>query len=87
MVWFVLFLLVVIIFWAAYVYITKARRRALRRIAIATPFPEEWIQILHRNIPLYTKLPLEQQQELQEGIQVFLAEKLFEGSGGISITD
>ena len=87
MVWFILFLLVVIIFWAAYVSIAKMGRRNRRRLAIATPFPEEWIQILRKNTPLYAKLPPEQQQELQQDIQVFLAEKSFEGSGGISMTD
>jgi Mlc titration factor MtfA (ptsG expression regulator) len=59
------------------------RRDKLR----AQPFPRDWLAILERNVPLYRRLPPEDQRELQGHIQVFLAEKEFEGCGGLEITD
>ena len=39
------------------------------------------------NVALYRRLPEEDRRELQGHIQVFLAEKRFEGCGGLAITD
>jgi len=61
----------------------KTRRSKLR----AAPFPLEWLRILQRNVSLYRRLPPEDQRELQGHIHVFLAEKEFEGCGGLEITD
>ena len=62
---------------------TKSRRLKLR----STPFPPEWRAILHRRFPLLDCLTLADQQELAGHIQVFLAEKQFEGCDGLVITD
>ena len=62
---------------------TKSRRPRLR----STPFPPEWLEILHRRFPLLACLPPEDQRELEGLIQVFLAEKQFEGCDGLVITD
>ncbi len=62
---------------------TKSRRLKLR----STPFPLEWREILHRRFPLLASLPPEDQRELEGHIQVFLAEKQFEGCDGLVITD
>lgn len=62
----------------------KARRR--RRLR-ARAFPDAWRRILQRNVPLYVRLPDQDRAELEGHIHVFLAEKVFEGSGGLSITD
>jgi Mlc titration factor MtfA (ptsG expression regulator) len=43
--------------------------------------------VLKRNVPYYARLPLSKQQELQDSIKVFIAEKNFEGCGGIEMTD
>ncbi len=43
--------------------------------------------MIERNVPFYQHLPLDDQRELQGHIQVFLAEKRFEGCGGLAITD
>lgn len=51
------------------------------------PFPSEWQIILEKNVPLYGCLPFESQSRLRALIQVFLAEKPFEGCGGLEITD
>jgi Mlc titration factor MtfA (ptsG expression regulator) len=62
---------------------TKSRRLKLRSI----PFPSEWREILRRRFPLLACLPPEDQRELEGHIQVFLAEKVFEGCDGLVITD
>jgi hypothetical protein len=61
----------------------KRRRQKLRR----TPLPQSWLSVLKTNVPLYNRLSLADQIELRGHIQVFLAEKLFEGCRGLEITD
>jgi MtfA peptidase len=61
----------------------KHRRLKLR----AAPFPPEWREILQRRFQLFDRLSSEDQKELQGHIQIFLAEKQFEGCGGLKITD
>jgi hypothetical protein len=51
------------------------------------PFPAEWRAIIEKNVPYSACLPPEDRQELAGHIQVFLAEKHFEGCGGLEITD
>ncbi|NLW50243.1 MAG: zinc-dependent peptidase [Candidatus Brocadiaceae bacterium] len=63
---------------------SKDRRRA--RLP-EEPFPEEWLRILESSVPLYGELSPDDQRELRGHIQVFLAEKEFEGCGGLEITD
>lgn len=66
----------------------KPRFRDYRREQLMNqPFPPEWEKILDRNIALYRHLPGPLKKELQDHIQVFLAEKTFEGCGGLKITD
>ncbi len=63
---------------------SKERRRARVR---ERPFPETWAEILRRRVPYYTRLPEAQQAELRGHVQVFLAEKHFEGCGGFALND
>jgi Mlc titration factor MtfA (ptsG expression regulator) len=63
--------------------LTRMRRKRLAR----QPFPEAWLSILRRNVPLYGRLPLVDRQELERHVQIFLAEKRFEGCAGLEITD
>ena len=42
---------------------------------------------MEKNVALYRRLPEEDRRELQGRIQVFLAEKRFEGCGGLAITE
>lgn len=51
------------------------------------PFPPEWSWIMARNVPIYARLSELDKAELRGLIQVFLAEKVFEGCGGLEITD
>ena len=60
------------------------RRRARLR---AAPVPAEWRRIVARNVPIFGRLPKEDQVELLGHVQVFLAEKHFEGCGGLELTD
>jgi Mlc titration factor MtfA (ptsG expression regulator) len=63
------------------------RKRQKRARLKATPFPAQWNRILVDGFPLYARLPEEDRNELQAHIQVFLAEKRFEGCGGLEITE
>jgi Mlc titration factor MtfA (ptsG expression regulator) len=50
-------------------------------------FPEQWLEIIEKNVPFYRLLPADDQKELQRHILVFIGEKRFEGCGGLAITD
>lgn len=59
------------------------RRRKLR----ALPWPETWEKIARQNVPLYGRLPPASRTQLHELVQIFLAEKHFEGCGGLELTE
>ena len=61
----------------------ERRRRRLRK----EPVPLAWQQIIARNLPLFDRLPASDQRELLGHLQVFLAEKRFEGCAGLEVTD
>lgn len=61
----------------------ERRRERLR----AQLFPPVWLAILDRNLPVFRRLPSRDRTELLGHIQVFLAEKHFEGCGGLALTD
>src|SRR5207244_602032 len=62
----------------------KQRRRQRLR---AQPFPPAWRSIITGNLPIFRRLPPEDQAELLGHVQVFLAEKRFEGCSGLELTD
>ena len=62
----------------------KSRRRERLR---ALPFPDEWRRTIERNVPIVRRLPPADRQELLGHVHVFLAEKHFEGAGGLELTD
>src|SRR2546423_12778045 len=62
----------------------KSRRRARLR---GKPAPPAWRVILERNLPIFTRLSAQDQAELLAHTHVFLAEKHFEGVGGLELTD
>ena len=64
-------------------FLKRHRRQQLR----AQPIPPAWRSILRRNLPVFSRLPPEDQTELLGHVQVFLAEKRFEGCGGLKLTD
>ena len=62
----------------------KSRRRDRLR---AEPFPDEWRRTIERNVPIVRRLPAVDRDELFGHVAVFLAEKHFEGAGGLELTD
>ncbi len=65
----------------------RLRRNTRRKRLMARPFPNEWKTIIERNVPLYRRLPAALKEQLHGLIRVFLAEKHFEGCGGLEITE
>jgi len=61
----------------------RRRRRWLR----AQPFPKNWLGTIERNVLFFRRLLASDQAELLGHIQVFIAEKRFEGCGGLKLTD
>src|SRR5262249_57059747 len=62
------------------------RDRRRRRILDA-PFPEAWDEIIAENVAIARRLEVAERLKLRELVQVFLAEKHFEGCGGLELTD
>jgi len=65
----------------------RLSRRAKRKRLLAMSFPEEWKQIVRKNVPLYNRLPDSLKEQLHGLVHVFIAKKNFEGCGGLEITD
>ncbi len=61
----------------------RRHREALRK----QPFPAQWRALVEESVPHFAYLPIEDQEELLGHIQVFLDEKIYEGCGGLEITD
>jgi Mlc titration factor MtfA (ptsG expression regulator) len=64
-------------------FLKERRRQKLRN----RPIPSEWRAILKRNVPVFARLPPDDQTELLGHVHVFLAEKHFEGCGGLEMTE
>lgn len=64
-------------------FVPRRRRDRLR----ARPFPPAWRKIIERNLPIFRRLPHNDQSEPLGHVQVFLAEKKFEGCGGLELTE
>jgi MtfA peptidase len=61
----------------------RRQRRRLREL----PFPPEWRDIVQRRFSVFRRLDPRDQNELLAHAQVLLAEKKFEGCGGVDLTD
>ena len=62
-----------------------ARRR--RAKLLATSFPAEWAGYLERNVPLYAQLNDRERTKLCDDLRILVAEKHWEGCGGLTMTD
>lgn len=62
-------------------------RKRRRRKILAHPFPPMWRDILQGCVKHYIFLDEEERLQLEQLIQIFIAEKTFEGCGGLEITD
>ncbi len=61
----------------------RRRRRRLQQ----RPFPPEWQQILLANCAIWQRLTAAEQATLRDTIQVLVAEKHWEGCGGLKLTE
>jgi Mlc titration factor MtfA (ptsG expression regulator) len=64
-------------------FLKERQRKRLK----ARPFPNEWLKIIKSRVAFFVRLPATDQDELLDHIQVFLAEKRFEGCAGLEIDD
>jgi Mlc titration factor MtfA (ptsG expression regulator) len=64
-------------------FLVERRRERLR----AKRFPAAWRDILDRRVPIVHRLPRDLRRQLEQHIQVFIAEKPFLGCAGQEITD
>jgi len=64
-------------------WLTERRRRTL----LAHPFPDAWTRVLEANVAVYALLDEATQQRLRALTQVFVAEKEWEGCGGLELDD
>ncbi len=62
------------------------RRRRHRRLR-SLPFPADWLAIVERNARFFLAMEEPQRTRLLGDMQVFLAEKNFEGCNGLELTD
>src|SRR5260370_20940057 len=68
------------------VFFSWLRQRRRRRL-LAQPFPAEWLHHLQSNVALYRRLSEAEQARLRDDLRVFIAEKDWEGCGGLEMTD
>lgn len=64
-------------------WLRDQRRKAL----LEAPFPPAWEAVLEKNVPHVRRLSAEAAQRLRDLIQVFVAEKRWEGCAGLEMTD
>ena len=62
-------------------------RRRRREKLQAEPFPATWLVVLVQNMPYYSRLEPEDQQRLQNLVRLMIAEKNWEGCGGLVLSD
>jgi Mlc titration factor MtfA (ptsG expression regulator) len=62
-------------------------RERRRRKLLAAPFPEEWVGYIARNMAHYRWLDEGEHAHLHDLVRIFVAEKSWEGCGGLTLTD
>ncbi len=62
-------------------------RTRRRRKLLAEPFPPWWEAILRRNVGHYPRLAPGEQARLRDATRILVAEKTWEGCGGLFVTD
>lgn len=64
-------------------WLSDFRRRKLAEM----PFPDVWEEIVRRNVTHYCMLDTAEQMQQKALIHIFIAEKYWEGCGGLELTD
>ena len=67
--------------------IRRVRRNMRRKKLMSQQIKREWLEIIERNVSLYKVIPDEFKPELHGHVQNLIAEKNFEGCGGLKLTD
>jgi Mlc titration factor MtfA (ptsG expression regulator) len=62
-------------------------KRRKRERLLAEPFPAEWERVLRKNFDLYKSLGQSEQAKLRDDLRVFMAEKYWEGCGGLRMRE
>ncbi len=62
-------------------------RNRRRRKVLSTAFPAAWLEYLHKNVAHYAYLSEAEQAQLRDDLRIIIAEKNWEGCGGLQITD
>lgn len=68
-------------------YMVATARQRSHDLLRAMPFPHSWETILEKNVKHYNLLPPTLALEVRQNVQIFLAEKTFEGCGGLEVTE
>jgi len=55
--------------------------------ALSAPFPDDWVEILERDIGVYKNLPMPLRLQLRQLIKQFLHQKHFSGAQGLEVTN
>ncbi len=58
-----------------------------RKEILSRPFPRDWLECLRKNVPHYSLLFEEEKAKLRDSVQIFVAEKHWEGCRGLQVTD
>ncbi len=66
-----------------FAWLTERRRRRI----VAEAFPARWDRFIDTNVAITRRLDRAERQRLRELVQIFLAEKNFEGCGGLELTE
>ncbi|MCZ4284713.1 zinc-dependent peptidase [Marinobacter salarius] len=72
---------------AASVFYLFFYRNWRRERQLQTPFPENWRATLESQVPLFPGLPAKLKRQLEQYVQLFLAEKSFYGCDGFEVDD
>lgn len=67
-------------------WLLRPIRHARRASLLAEPFPGEWLPTVER-LPFYRSLDERGQQRIRDDLRVLVAEKNWEGCGGLELTD
>ncbi|MEX0676464.1 MAG: M90 family metallopeptidase [Pirellulales bacterium] len=62
-------------------------RKRRRKKILAAPFPAEWQAHVEKSVPHYQFLSPREKDKLRDDLRVFVAEKNWEGCGGLAVTD
>jgi len=62
-------------------------RRIRRRRVLAAPFPRSWLAVLQQDVAHHQLLAAAEQARLRDDLRLFIAEKRWEGCGGLVLSD